>query len=210
MEIDNGAIKMVSVDGFRVSFRKYDFESGEKDVKVIIPGKTLNEIGKILPADADALVSIHTTDKHILFDLENCIIVSRLLDGTFINYENMFTKEADTLITVDRVGLLECIERAALVSRDAKRGPVKLKIEDGKVVITSSAEVGTSYEEISAEQNGPGLELGFQSRYITDTLRVLECETITMEFTTPLSPCIIKVQDSDDYRYLAMPYRIRN
>ena len=210
MEISGGTIKMVSVDGFRISLRKYDFESGENDIKVIIPGKTLNEISKILPTDADAVVSIHATDRHILFDLENCTIVSRLLEGEFINYENMFTKEAETIVNIDRATLFECIERAALISRDAKKSPVKLKIENGEVVITSNTEVGTSYEEMVAEQNGPGLEIAFNPRYISDVLRVLECDGITMEFTTPLSPCIIKVEGSDDYRYLVLPLRLRS
>ncbi|MCL2396914.1 MAG: DNA polymerase III subunit beta [Defluviitaleaceae bacterium] len=209
-EINDGTARMVSVDGFRISLRKYDFDGCEKVVKVIVPGKTLNEISKILPTDEDATISFYTTDKHILFELDNCTVVSRLLDGEFVNYENMFTKGAETFVTVEKAALFESIERAALISRDSKKSPVKLKLEDGQIIITSNTDMGTSYEEISAEQNGPGLEIAFNPRYITDVLKVLECEKVVMEFTTALSPCVIKVEGSEDYRYLVLPLRLRN
>jgi len=210
LEIKDGVATMVSVDGFRISLRKYNFDGQGGAMKVIIPGKTLSEISKILPTDADSIISFYATERHIIFDLENAVVVSRLLDGDFINYENMMVSQFETTISADRSGLLECIERASLISRDAKKSPVKLKIEDGQIIITSNTEMGTSYEETSAEQDGPGLEIAFNPRYITDVLKVLEAELITMQFNTSLSPCIIKVDGSEDYEYLVLPLRLRN
>ena len=210
LEIDKTCAKLVSVDGFRISLRKFDFESGGKDVKVVIPGKTLNEIGKILPVEADSVTSFYVTDKHILFELENCIVVSRLLEGEFIKYDNMFTKETETTVNIDRRDLLDCIERATLISRDSKKSPVKLKIAEGHIVVTSNTEMGTSYEEIGAEQDGPDLEIAFNPRYLTDVLKVLDYERISMEFSTALSPCVIEVEGSEDYKYLVLPLRLRN
>ena len=212
MDISGGVAKMVSVDGFRISLRKYDFGevADTVDIKVVIPGKTLAEISKILPADADSITSFYTTDRHIVFELDNAIVVSRLVDGEFINYENMMVKNSETRITVERVGLMESIERAALISRDSKKSPVKLKIDDSKIVVTSNTEMGASYEEIAAEQDGPGLEIAFNPRYITDVMKVLDQERVIMEFNTALSPCIIKVEGDDGFEYLVLPLRLRN
>jgi DNA polymerase-3 subunit beta len=209
LEIDKNCAKMVTVDGFRISLRKLDFENSGKDAKVVIPGKTLNEIGKILPVDANCVTSLYITDKHVLFDLENCIVVSRLLEGEFIKYDNMFTKETETTVNVDRRDLLGCIERATLISKDSKKSPVKLKLADGRVEVTSNTEMGASYEEIDVEQDGTDLEIAFNPRYLTDVLKVLDYERIAMEFSTALSPCVIKVEGSEDYKYLVLPLRLR-
>jgi len=210
LEIDEDCVKLVSVDGFRISLRKHDFKNSGQNAKVVIPGKTLNEIGKILPVDADSTTSFYITDKHILFDLEGCTVVSRLLEGEFIKYENMFGKDAETFINIDRSDLLGCIERATLISKDTKKNPVKLKLAEGNIVVTSNTEMGASYEEVGAEQDGPDLEIAFNPRYLTDVLKVLDYERVTMEFSTALSPCVIKVEGSDDYRYLVLPLRLRN
>ena len=209
LEITGGMARIVSVDGFRISLRKYTIGDGP-NMKVVIPGKTLNEISKILPSDADAEIRFYTTDRHIVFDMENALVVSRLVEGEFINFENMMVKEGDTTITVGRAKLLDSIERAALISRDAKKSPVKLKIEDGQIFITSNTEMGTSYEEVTANQDGANLEIAFNPRYITEILKVLECEFVTMKFNTPLSPCIIRVEGDDSYEYLVLPLRLRN
>ena len=209
LEIDENCAKLVSVDGFRISLRKFDFENSSKAAKVVIPGKTLNEIGKILPTDEESVTMFYVTDKHVLFDLENCIVVSRLLEGEFIKYDNMFTKETETFINVDRRDLLDCIERATLISRDSKKSPVKMKLAEGRIEVTSNTEMGASYEEIGAEQDGPDLEIAFNPRYLTDVLKVLDYERISMEFSTALSPCVIKVEGSDDYKYLVLPLRLR-
>jgi len=210
LEIDENCAKLVSVDGFRISLRKFDSENSGKNVKVVIPAKTLGEIGKILPADTDSVTSFYVTDKHILFDLDNCTVVSRLLEGEFIKYDNMFTKETETTVNVDRRDLLDCIERATVISRDSKKSPVKLKLSEGRIVVTSNTEMGTSYEEVGAEQDGPDLEIAFNPRYLTDVFKVLDYERISMEFSTALSPCVIKVEGSDDYKYLVLPLRLRN
>ena len=210
LEISEDCVKLVSVDGFRISLRKHDFKNAGQNAKVVIPGKTLNEIGKILPVDAESTTPIYITDKHILFDLEGCTVVSRLLEGEFIKYENMFGKDAETFVNIDRSDLLECIERSTLISKDSKKNPVKLKLAEGRIVATSNTEMGASYEEIGAEQDGPDLEIAFNPRYITDVLKVLDYERVTMEFSTALSPCVIKVEGSDDYKYLVLPLRLRN
>jgi DNA polymerase-3 subunit beta len=213
LDIKEDNIKMVSVDGFRISLRSWTLESsGENsnlDVKMVVPGKTMSELSKILPADSDTMLDFYYTSQHVLFDLGSCVAVSRLLDGEFINYENMFVSEATTAITLNRNEAMESIERATLISRDSKKSPVKLKIENSTVAISSNTEMGASYEEVAALQDGPDLEIAFNPRYLTDVMKVLDAEKITMSFTSSLSPCIIKVEGSEDYKYLVLPLRLR-
>jgi len=209
LNIKGEEITIVSVDGFRISLRKSITQSSSGDLKIVIPAKTMTEVGRILPTDNDAAIKFYATDKHVLFEIENCIIVSRLLEGEFINYENMFTADTNTLITADRIVLMDGIDRATLISKDSKKSPVKLKIEDGIVAISSNTEMGTSHEEVSIIQDGPDLEIAFNPKYLTEVMKVLEGEKVTMSLTSSLSPCIIKMENSDDYKYLVLPLRLR-
>ncbi|MDR2166858.1 MAG: DNA polymerase III subunit beta [Clostridiales bacterium] len=211
LDIRGDNLQMVSVDGFRISLRKWVLDSDVGDeIKIVVPGKTMDEISKILPTDADINIGFYFTDKHILFDLNNCIVVSRLLEGEFINYENMFTTEVTTLVTVARSEILESINRATLISKDSKKNPVKLKIADSRIAISCNTEMGTSYEEFAVMQDGPDLEIAFNPKYLTDVFKVLDAEKVTISFTSSLSPCIIKVEGSEDFKYLVLPLRLRN
>lgn len=210
LEIKENQIKMVAVDGFRISLRVQNIETENFDVKCVIPAKTLNELSKLFNNDETSSISIYFTSKHILFEMDNCIIISRLLEGDFINYENVFTDEYTTLITVDRSFLLDSLERASLISKDAKKNPVKLNISADMLVITSNTEAGTSYEEIPIELDGIDIEIAFNPRYLIDALKIIEDEKITMQFTTPLSPCIMRGLETDSYKYLVLPLRLKS
>ena len=210
IEIGGDVVKIIAVDGFRIAMREGVLENeGQMDTKVIVPGKAMSEISKILPTDGDAVVTFYVTDKHILFDLGNCIVVSRLLEGEFVNYDNMFTNETSTLITAVRTDFMESIDRATLISKDSKKSPVKLKVADSSIAISSNTEMGASYEEITVMQDGIDLEIAFNPRYLVDVMKVLESEKITISFTSSLSPCIIRVEGSEDYKYLVLPLRLR-
>jgi len=208
IDIKDEMFSLVAVDGFRISLRQSPVD-GEGDAKVVVPSKTMSEVGKLLSSDGDSNTTFYVTDKHVLFELENCTVVSSLIEGEFINYENMFSPEVTTEITAHRMEMLESVERATLISKDSRKNPVRLKISDSAMAVTSSGELGTSYEEIAIMQDGPEIEIAFNPRYLTDVMRTLEDEKVTLSFSTPLSPCIIKVEDSEDYKYLVLPLRLR-
>lgn len=212
LDINQGIVNMVTVDGFRISLRSFevdDSDASSEAIKLVVPGKTMDEISKILPTDADEMIDFYYTQKHVMFDLGNCIVVSNLLEGEFINYENMFTHDVTTLITMGRAEILESINRATLISRDAKKGHVKLSVADSVMVVSCNTEMGTSHEEMVVLQDGPDIEIAFNPKYLTDVFKTLDVEKITMAFTSPLSPCVIKVEGSDDYKYLVLPIRLR-
>ena len=207
IEIKDTNINIVAVDGYRISYKRATVSETDRPVKVIVPGKTLKEVSKILSQD-DENVDLYITDKHILFDLQGNIIVSRLIDGDFIKYDQTFTEEFKTRTIVDRADLISSLERASLVSRDARKVPVKIDIQKDKMVITSQTEMGTAYEEVPIDAVGDTLKIAFNPKYLIDALRVIEDEKISIQFNTALSPCIIKPEEGDIYKYLVLPLRI--
>ncbi|MCL2353414.1 MAG: DNA polymerase III subunit beta [Defluviitaleaceae bacterium] len=210
LDIKDGVLTLVAVDGFRISLRNHLLDTCFGDVKMVIPGRSMSELGKVLSPDADSFVNFYYNDNHTLFELENCTILTNLLEGEFLNYENMFSNETTTIITLDRAEACESIDRAMLISKDAKKSPVKLKIEESIMSISSNAELGSSYEEMGILQDGNNIEIAFNPKYLTEAMKVLDYEKITMSFTSPLSPCVIQVEGSDAYKYLVLPLRLRN
>lgn len=208
IEIKNGNFNIVAIDGFRVSFRKVTLNSNE-NIEAIVPAKTLNEIIKILPDKEDSFVNIYFNENNIMFELDSCIIVSRLLEGEFIKYEQIFTNDYNTKIEINKTNFLNSLERASLISKDNKKIPVKLEIKKAEtLIITSNTEFGTSYDEIKIDMEGEELTIGFNPRYFIEALKVIEDEIITIQFISPLSPCIIKSIEKDDYKYLILPLKI--
>ena len=215
LEISQNAVKLVAVDGFRISVRTDYSDVENQEMTAVVPGKALNEISKVLSGDGHQMISLYATDKHMLFELSNCMIVTRLLEGDFIQYENLFTDDYTTLVTVNRDEMLMSLDRASLISKDTKKNPIKLSIENDRMIITSNTEIGTSHEEVSIETDGIPIDIAFNPRYLMEALKAMEHELITIQFTTPLSPCIIKAvteegEAPDLYRYLILPLRIKN
>ncbi len=209
IEIKEGNLNIVAIDGFRVSFRCTNISKDFKNAEVVVPAKALNEIIKILSDKEDSIVNLYFNDNHILFELDSCIIVSRLLEGEFLKYEQIFTEDYNTRIKLDRVNFLNSLERASLISKDNKKTPVKLEIKnDESLVITSNTEFGTSYEELSIDLEGEGLSIAFNPRYLIEALKAIDDEKILIQFMTSLSPCIIKGIDNSDYKYLILPLKI--
>lgn len=210
LELKSNQLNVVSLDVHRVSIRKLDFETEVEDMMVVVPGKTLNEISKILDTAEEKEVMVYFTDKHILFELDESIIVSRLLEGDFPKYEQFFSKDYDTLIKINKRELLMSIDRAALISRESKKNPIKITIKDNSMIITSNTEFGDVYEEIDIEKEGNELEIAFNPKYFIDALKIIDDDFIHLQFTNSHSPCIIKQVDGDEYKYLIVPIRIRS
>ncbi len=181
----------------------------EENIEAVVPVKTLSEVIKILPDKEDSNINLYFNENNIMFELESCIIVSRLLEGEFIKYEQIFTEDYNTKIEINKNDFLNSLERASLISKDNKKIPVKLEIKkEETLIITSNTEFGTSYEEIKIDMEGEELKIGFNPKYFIEALRAIEDETITIQFMSSLSPCIIKSIEKEDYKYLILPLKI--
>jgi len=209
LDVKENLVKLVSVDGFRISLNMQETEAPSEDLRAIVPAKTLSELSKILSADEEAVVDIYMSDRHILFALEECVVVSRVIEGDFINYDSIFTDEYTTMMTANRGELMDALERASLISKDTRKNPVCLEIAENEVVITSKAEQGNMFDAFPIQQEGQDLKISFNPRYLIDVLKALESEEVELQFTTPLSPCIIKGTDNDKHKYLVLPLRTR-
>ena len=213
LEICDGVMHLVAVDGFRISYRRSGFvkeiETEYKN-RIIIPAKSLNELYKVLPSEGNQPLSFRFTDKHILFQMDEYTFVSRLIEGEFIKYDQVFNEDFQTIINIDRIALLSGVERACLIARDVKKSPVRLSVEDDKLVVTSSTEMGASYDEIPADIDGESIKISYNPKYLLEALRVINEDTVTVKLSGPHSPCIIKNDKNDSYKYLILPLRVNN
>ncbi len=208
LEIKNNRMNMVALDGFRISFKSCAMPQNSPDINIVVPSKTLADITRILANSETEEISFYVTDKQALFELDDCKIVTRLIDGKFLNYENIFTDDYKTIMTVNREAFLESVERASLISADNKKNPIKFKLDEDKIVITSNTDLDASYEEMSADIDGEPLEIAFNPKYLSDALKAIESDNVTVQFTTSLNPCIIKPSDNFDAKYLILPLRL--
>lgn len=208
IEIENNIINVVAIDGFRIAHAFADYSLSAEKISIVVPARSLMEISKII-ADNDGEISIYSTDKHLLVESSNCIIVTRLLDGEFMDYKKIFNESYTSLIKVNRSTLLNSLERAVLVARDTIKTPVKFNITDNDLIITSNTEKGDSFDEIAVDSSGDDITIAFNPRYLIDVLKTISQEEVTMQFTTPLSPCIIKGVSDSTKRYLVLPLRLK-
>ena len=207
IDCKNGELTFVSIDGFRMALRKSLVKEDVSDLSVVVPGKTLNEIGKILqPIDED--MNIYSTRNQILFDIGKCKVVSRLLEGEYLNYRGIVPKDYETSIKISTKELLSSIERASLIiTMEERRYPVRFNISDDKIVVTSNTDVGAVREELNIDMSGAKIDIGFNPRYFIDALRVIEDETIEIFFTSNIGPCTIKPVEGDAFAYMVLPIR---
>jgi len=211
-EIKNNKLNVVAIDGFRLALRTINIPVPVNDFKAVIPAKTLNEVNKIL-ADSFDMVKIGVSKNQAIFEMENCKIVTRLLDGEFLNYEAVIPKNWQTRIRVERENLLNSFERISLISSSSiekeKKYPVKVTIDIGKLTILCTNQTGDAKEEVYIATEGQNLEVGFNPKYFLDSLKAIDEEEIFVEFGTNVSPCLIKSVDNNDYVYMILPIRLK-
>lgn len=208
IELNQQQFTMVALDGFRMAIARENMTS-ENDLKIIISARILNEINKILSEEEkeeDFLLILD--EKKVVINIGTTKITSRLLEGEYINYKEIIPKANKCFVRTDKRDFLEGIDRASLIVKEGKNNLIKIVIDEEKAVITSRSEEGNVKEEIPIERDGDGLEIGFNSKYITDVLKACEEESILMEFNTNVTPCLVKPEKGDAFEYLILPVRI--
>lgn len=210
-EIKNNNMCVVAVDGFRLALRKI-MMTYDGNFSAIVPGKYLNEIIKNLQ-DSDEIIDIGIAKNQALFELKNCKIVTRLLEGEFLNYNNVIPEDRETRIKVNKSALQGAVERASIFSITAsekeKKYPIKMFVSLGSVIISCTSQVGDAKEEVIVETEGKELEIGFNPKYLLDALKVIEDEEIYMDFGTNISPCVIRPIADDKFTYMVLPVRLK-
>ena len=206
LEIENDEISSVALDGFRLAiYRKKVIEKSE-DFKIIVNSRTLNEIVRLLEKDEE-VVTIIVQKNVLMCEVDGTVLTSRLLEGDYIDYKNIIKDEYLSLVKVNKQQFLTAIDRASTLNSDIKK-IVKFDIKENYMTVSSSSEVGKINENVLINLEGKDLQIAFNSKFITDCVKVIDDEFINLYFNTKINPCVIKPYSGNDYLYLILPLRI--
>ena len=203
-EIEENDLKVVSLDGHRISIRNIELKNNYSHKKVVVPGKTLQEVSKILPGSAEDEVSIFLTDNHIVFEFENTTVVSRLIEGEYFKIEQMLSSDYETKVKINKRELLDCIDRATLLVKEGDKKPIIMNITDGTMELKINSFIGSMNEDIDIAKEGKDILIGFNPKFFIDALRVIDEEDVTLYRVNPKAPCFIK-DDEGTFIYLILP-----
>ena len=203
-EIKNNTLKVVSLDGHRIAIRKIELNETYEDKKVVVPGKTLNEISKILSGETNDKVNIFFTENHIMFEFDQTTVVSRLIDGEYFRIDQMLSSDYETKGQINKREFLSCIDRATLLVKEGDKKPIIINIEDNSMQLRIDSSMGSMKEDIDISKEGKDIMIGFNPKFLIDALRVIDDETISIYLVNPKAPCFIK-NDEESYIYLILP-----
>ena len=207
-EVSENELKLVSVDGYRLAMRKEPVV-GEKKMNFVVPGKALSEIVKLLPDSDDTKVDISSGKKHIIFYIENYCVVSRLLEGEFLDYKAAIPAEHTSEITVNTKKLIESIDRVSLVVTDRLKSPIRCLFADDIAKVSCITTVGKANDEIAVSTQGNPVEIGFNNKYLIDALKNTECDEVKIQVNGALSPMKIVPLEGDSFVFLVLPVRLK-
>ena len=203
-EVKGDMLRVVSLDGHRISIRKIELKEEYSDIKVVVPGKTLIEISKILSGETEDEVSIFFTKNHIVFEFDDTVVVSRLIEGEYFRIDQMLSSDYETKIQVNKKELLDCIDRATLLVKESDKKPIILSITDDNIELKIQSQIGSMDEEIDINKEGKDIMIGFNPRFLIDALRVIDDETVDIYLMNPKAPCFIR-DEQQSYIYLILP-----
>lgn len=203
-QIQDNRLKVVSLDGHRIAIRNMELKKEYEDRKVIVPGKTLNEISKILSGEVDDQVSIFFSNNHIVFEFDNTVVVSRLIEGEYFKIDQMLSSDYETKVVINRKEFLNCIDRATLLVREGDKRPIIINIEEGSMELKIDSAMGSMDEQIDITKEGKDILIGFNPKFLIDALKVIEDEEICIYLVNPKAPCFIR-DDEGKYTYLILP-----
>lgn len=203
-EIKGNELKVVSLDGHRMSIRKILLKDHYQDIKVIVPGKTLSEISKILGGDNEKDVLIFFSKNHILFEFDDTVVVSRLIEGEYFRIDQMLSSDYETKVTVNKREFLDCIDRASILIRENDKKPIIINILDHVMELKLNSSFGSMNAEVLIHKSGKDIMIGFNPKFLIDALRIIDDEEVDLYMMNPKSPCFIK-NTEEQYIYLILP-----
>lgn len=203
-QIEGNMLRVVSLDGHRISIRKTELKETYGPRKVVVPGKTLMEVSKILSGEVDSEVTISFTNNHIVFEFDSTVVVSRLIEGEYFRIDQMLSSDYETKVKINKRELLNCIDRATLLVKEGDKKPIIINILDEVMELKIKSQIGTMNEEIMISKEGKDLLIGFNPKFLIDALRVIDDEEVTLYLMNPKAPCFIK-DDKEMYVYLILP-----
>ena len=209
LEVKENILKVVSLDGHRISIRNIALKESYESHKVIVPGKTLSEISKILSGDNEKEVQIFFSKNHILFEFDDTMVVSRLIDGEYFKIDHMLSSDYETRVKVNKREFMDSIDRSMILIRDSDRKPIILNVEDSNVNLKVRSTIGSMNADVSAYKAGKDIMIAFNPKFLLDALRGIDDEEVELYMMNPKSPCFIKDEEGT-YIYLILPVNFIN
>ncbi|HKL12380.1 MAG TPA: DNA polymerase III subunit beta [Halanaerobiales bacterium] len=209
MVLKDEKIEMVSTNKYRLAYSKVENKNNiEEKLEIIIPGSTIKEISNLL--EEEGTVDMKVNENYASFDFNDIIVVSRLIEGKFPNFEQVIPDEKNTTITINKEYLQSAVKRASLIAR-LDSNVVSLKSEDNRLIIESEdSDSGSAHEEVPIQLKGENHNISIDASYLLDVLKVIDVEKVNLDLIGSLNPLVIKKEASDDYIYLIMPIRPGN
>lgn len=207
-EIEEGFLRIVAIDGFRMAIRTEAIESSSS-TDFIVPGKTQNEVLKLLTED-DEEAEIIIGQRHITFKVNNYMVISRLIEGDFLDYRTTIPKERKTEVVINTRVMIDSVERMSLLDSDRLKSPVRCKLINDEIKLSCASAAGRATDEISIQINGEPIEIGFNNKYMLDALKNADTDEVRMVFNSSVTPIIIEPVEGDSFLYLVVPVRISN
>jgi len=207
-EIKRGEIKLIAVDGFRLAIRTEEIKYSGDDISFIVPAKTLSEVIKLI--DNCDVISMNIARRHIIFDIGNYSIISRLLDGEFLDYNAAIPKSLTTEVMVNAKQMINSIERTSILITDRLKSPLRCIFDENIIKISTVTSLGTSNDRIAAQIEGNRVEIGFNNRFLLDALRACDIEEVKITLNGPLSPITIVPPEGNNFLFLVLPVRLKN
>jgi len=218
-EVSGTRLRVIAVDGFRLAMREETLakDAGEK-YSFVVPGQTQKELVRLLrdggsdPQDQNPedMVRISSGKKHVMFEFGGALLISRLLEGAFLDYEKSIPREFKFEAECQVDDIQSCLERVSLIVSESVKSPVRFLFDENILKFRCQTALGKAYDECKISGDGEGLEIGFNSRYVLDALKACDAGRVRMCFINGISPCIMKGADNDKFLHLVLPVRIKS
>lgn len=208
-EFMDGKFRITSVDGYRLAIRTEDIAE-HIEFSFVVPGKTLAEVGKILDPESEETTAISVGKRHILFEINGYSIISRLLEGQFLDYRNVLGKQFTATVRTKVRDFTDSVDRTSLLISERLKSPLRCVFEQNSIKISCSTSIGKAFDEIPATLEGEPVEIGFNNKYLLDALRATECDEIRIELNGPLSPMKIYPPEGENFIFLVLPVRLKS
>ena len=206
---DDEGLTLVAVDGFRLALRREKVEQKNGSFEFVVPGSSLAEVEKIC-RETDEIVNIHQGSRHVLFKIGSTILITRRLEGEFLAWRQAIPRNNPVKITADTRQLLSCIERVSLIVSEKLKSPLRCVLKDGEIDITTKTAIGNAHDCCPVEGDGGGLEIGFNNKYMMDALKAASVEKVTLELSSPITPCIIvPAEGEENFLFMVLPVRLK-
>lgn len=208
--VSENLLTLIGVDGYRLAIRKEPIAYSGEELDFIVPKKTIKELIKLLDLESDEKIKISIGRRHIVFEIGNYSIISRLLDGEFIDYRSAMPKTIKTTVLVRTSDAIKCIERTTPVIENNQKNPIRCLFDKDEMKVSAVSTLGRVYDYTHANTSGERVEIGFNSKFMLDALNAADTDEVRIELAGPVSPAKLMPVSGDGFLFLVLPMRLKN